>query len=238
MAFDTERQVYQGAAVSQAEFSEGLRKHMLRVYNYMTGGLALTGIIAYVVSQTPSVFYATMNTPLRWVIMLAPLAIVFFFAARIHKMSFGAAQATFWVFSAIMGLSLSYIFVLYTGASVARVFFITAGAFAGLSLFGYTTKKDISGWGSFLFIGLIGIIIAMIVNLFMASPALQFAISIIGVLIFAGLTAYDTQRIKEEYSEGYGHEAIGKLAIWGALKLYLDFLNMFLFMMQLFGNRN
>lgn len=238
MAFDTERQSYQGAAVDRAALDEGLRKHMLRVYNYMTGGLALTGIIAYVVSQSPSLFYATMNTPLRWVIMLAPLGIVFFFAARIHKMSFGAAQATFWVFAAVMGLSISYIFVLYTGASVTRVFFITAGAFAGLSLFGYTTKKDISGWGSFLYIGLIGIVIAMIVNLFMASPALQFGISIIGVLIFAGLTAYDTQRIKEEYSEGYGHEAVGKLAIWGALKLYLDFLNMFLFLLHLFGNRN
>jgi FtsH-binding integral membrane protein len=237
MAFDTERQVYRGTAVSQAEYSEGLRQHMLRVYNYMTGGLALTGVIAFVVSQTPSLFYATMNTPLKWVIMLAPLALVFFFAARIHSMSFSAAQITFWIFSALMGLSLSYIFVLYTGASVARVFFITAGAFAGLSIFGYTTKKDLSGWGSFLFIGLIGIIIAMIVNIFLASSALHFAISVIGVLIFAGLTAYDTQRIKEEYSEGYGHEAVGKLAIWGALKLYLDFLNMFLFLLQLFGSR-
>lgn len=238
MAFDTERQVYRGSAVSQAQYSEGLRQHMLRVYNYMAGGLALTGVIAFLVSQSPDLFYATMQTPLRWVIMLAPLGVVFFFAARISRMSFGAAQATFWIFAALMGLSLSYIFVLYTGTSVARVFFITAGAFAGLSIFGYTTKKDISGWGSFLFIGLIGIIIAMIVNIFLGSPALQFAISIIGVLIFAGLTAYDTQRIKEQYSENFGHEAVGKLAIWGALQLYLDFLNMFLFLLQLFGNRN
>lgn len=237
MAFETERRLYAGTATQQAVFDEGLRRHMLRVYNYMAGGLAATGIIAYVTAHTPALFQLTYGTPLKWVVIFAPLVLVFFLSARIHKMSFGAAQATFWIFSALVGLSIAYIFAVFTGTSIARVFFITAGSFAGLSLFGYTTKRDLSGWGSFLFIGLIGIIIAMIVNLFLASPALQFAVSVIGVLIFAGLTAYDTQRIKEEYSERHGHETIGKLAIMGALRLYLDFLNMFIFLLHLFGAR-
>ncbi|MEM8796723.1 MAG: Bax inhibitor-1/YccA family protein, partial [Pseudomonadota bacterium] len=183
-------------------------------------------------------FGATLWTsPLKWVVMLAPLAMVFFMSFRVHKMSVGAAQSTFWAFAALMGMSLSTILLVYTSESIVRVFFITAAAFGSLSLFGYTTKRDISGWGSFLFMGLIGIIIAMVVNIFMQSSALQFAISVIGVLVFAGLTAYDTQRIKEMYFEGDGEVAMGRKAIMGALSLYLNFINMFIMLLQLFGNR-
>jgi FtsH-binding integral membrane protein len=181
--------------------------------------------------------YAIYASPLKWVIFLAPLAIVFLFSFRIHKMSMGAAQATFWAFAALMGLSLSSIFMVYTSESIARVFFITAASFGALSLFGYTTKKDLSGWGSFLFMGLIGIIIASIVNLFVGSSALQFAISVIGVLVFAGLTAYDTQQIKEMYYAGDGAAVQGRKAIMGALRLYLDFINLFVMLLSLFGNR-
>ena len=178
---------------------------------------------------------AIYGTPLQWVVMLVPIGMVFFLAARVHAMKASTAQAVFWVYAGLMGLSLSYIFIAYTGTSVTRVFFITAGAFAGLSLYGYTTKKDLSGWGSFLFMGLIGIIIAMVVNIFMQSSALQFAISVIGVLVFVGLTAYDTQRIKETYSVHMSGEMAKKTAIHGALRLYLDFINLFIMLMQLLG---
>jgi FtsH-binding integral membrane protein len=181
---------------------------------------------------------AIYGTPLQWVVMLAPIGIVFFLAARVHSMQASTAQAVFWVYAALMGLSLSYIFVAYTGTSVARVFFVTAGAFAGLSLYGYTTKKDLSGMGTFLFMGVIGILIASVVNIFLQSTGLQFAISVIGVLVFAGLTAYDTQRIKSIYYESDGTEVAEKKAIMGALQLYLDFINMFVFLLHLFGNRN
>lgn len=236
MAFEQQRQVYGGATVDQAVFDEGLRRHMLRVYNYMTGALAVTGVVAYVTLNVPAVL--EMVWGVRWIIMLASLGVVFFFVARIHKMSFATAQTLFWVYAAMVGLWMSLILVQYTGVSIARVFFITAGAFAGTSLVGYTTKKDLSGWGSFLFIGLIGIILAIIVNIFLQSAALHFAISVIGVLIFAGLTAYDTQKIKTSYAEHFDHETLGKLAIQGALMLYLDFLNMFIFLLHLFGGRN
>ncbi|MBK20365.1 MAG: hypothetical protein CMM52_16155 [Rhodospirillaceae bacterium] len=239
MAFGTERKaVFTGTTVDQAVFDEGLRAHMLRVYNYMASGIALTGIIALLAVSSPALMNAIYSTPLQWVVMLAPLAFVLFLSFGLHRMSFFSAQAVFWMFSAAMGLSLSYIFLLYTGGSIARVFFITAGAFAGMSLFGYTTKKDISGWGSFLIMGLIGIIIAMVVNIWLASPAIHFAISVIGVLVFAGLTAYDTQNIKNEYAEHYDEETSGKLAISGALRLYLDFINLFIMLLHLFGNRD
>jgi hypothetical protein len=176
-------------------------------------------------------------SPLKWVIMLAPLGMVFFLSARVQKMSVQSGQIAFWAFAALMGASLSSIFLVYTHGSIAQVFFITAATFGGLSLYGYTTKKDLSGWGSFLMMGLIGIIIAMIVNIFLASSALQFAISVIGVLVFAGLTAYDTQSIKEGYYAGDGDTVTGQKAIMGALRLYLDFLNMFLMLLSLFGNR-
>ena len=170
--------------------------------------------------------------------MLAPLGIVFYLSARVNKMSFSSAQTWFWVFAGVMGLSLASIFILYTQTSIAKVFFITAASFGALSLYGYTTKKDISGWGSFLFIGLIGIIIASIVNIFLHSSGLSFAVSIIGVLVFAGLTAYDTQRIKEMYVSSDGSEVAGKKAVMGALALYLDFINLFLMLLRLLGNRN
>ena len=220
-----------------AEIDVGLRQYMLRVYNYMAGGLALTGVAAYLTASTPALFNEIFGTPLVWVVMFAPLGFVIFLSERINKMSLTGAQAAFWLFAAVMGLSLASVFVVYAGESIARVFFITASVFAAMSLYGYTTKKDLSGWGSFLFMGLIGIIIAAVVNLFLASSALQFAISVIGVLVFTGLTAYDTQRIKETYDVSASGEVAGKTAIMGALRLYLDFINLFLMLLQLFGNR-
>ena len=220
---------------SQAEFDEGLRKHMLQVYNYMMLGLALTGIVAYVVGTTPALYMPIFGTPLKWVVMLAPLAFVFFFSFRIQAMSTSTAQLTFWAFCAVMGLSMAAIFLAFTGASIARVFFITAGMFGAASLYGYTTKADLTRFGSFLFMGLIGIVIASLVNLFIGSSALQFAVSVIGVIVFTGLAAYDTQMIKESYAENAGVEANGKLAVFGALSLYLSFINLFQMLLQLFG---
>jgi len=231
-----------GRAIDQAQYDEGLRRHMLSVYNYMMVGLGLTGVVAFVTAMwavsDPAVAQTLYGSPLKWVIMLAPLGFVFFLSAKIQTMSMSSAQATFWAFAAVMGLSLSSIFLVYTGASIARVFFITAATFGGMSLWGYTTKRDLSGMGSFLMMGLIGIIIASLVNIFLASSALQFAVSVIGVLVFTGLTAYDTQRIKEMYDEGYGAESNAKMALMGALSLYLNFINLFMMLMQLFGQRN
>ncbi len=225
-------------AAERAVIDEGLRSYMLRVYNYMASGLALTGIVAYVVASSPTLMQAIFGSGLFWVVALAPLGFVFYFSARIHKMSVTGAQTTFWLFAAVMGLSLSSIFIVYTQASIARVFFISASMFAAMSLYGYTTRKDLSGWGSFLFMGLIGILIAMVVNIFLASPAIYFAISVIGVLVFAGLTAYDTQAIKEMYLEADGEAINTKRSIMGALRLYLDFINLFIMLLHLFGNRN
>jgi FtsH-binding integral membrane protein len=225
------------AQAHAAGIDVGLRAYMLKVYNYMAIGLALTGAVAFATSTSPEMMQAIHGTPLKWVVMLAPIGMVFFLAARVHSMQASTAQAVFWVYAALMGLSLSYIFVAYTGTSVARVFFITASAFAGLSLYGYTTKKDLSGMGTFLFMGLIGILIAAVVNMFLQSTGLQFAISVIGVLVFAGLTAYDTQQIKSIYYESDGTEVAEKKAIMGALQLYLDFINMFVMLLHLFGNR-
>ena len=216
---------------------EGLRQYMLRVYNYMTGGLALTGIVAWLTASSPGMIHAIYGTPLLWVVMLAPLGFVFFLSFRINKISLATAQTTFWLYAGVMGLSMASIFLVYTGASVARVFFITAGAFAATSLYGYTTKRDLTALGSFMFMGLIGIIIAMIVNFFLVSSALQFAISVIGVIVFTGLTAYDTQSIKELYLESDSHEIAGKKTVMGALRLYLDFINLFIMLMQLLGQR-
>ena len=225
------------ATKSEAQVDQGLRSYMLRIYNYMATGLGLTGLTAYFVAITPSLFNAIYGTPLYWIVALAPLGFVFYLSARLHKISFSTAQTVFWIFSGVMGLSMAYIFIAFTGASIARVFFITAGTFAGMSLYGYTTKKDLSGWGSFLFMGLIGIIIAMIVNIFLQSGMLSFIISCVGVLVFVGLTAYDTQRIKEMYYASDHPEISGKKAIMGALKLYLDFINLFIMLLHLFGQR-
>ena len=225
-----------GAAVD-ARIDAGLRAYMLRVYNYMASGLLLSGVVAYAVAHTPALMQAIFGTPLMWVVMLAPLGLVIFLSARIEKMSATAAQATFWVFAALMGASLASIFVVYTQTSIVRVFMITAVTFGAMSLYGYTTKKDLSAWGSFLMMGLIGIIVASIVNIFLASAMMHWVISVIGVLVFTGLTAYDTQRIKEIYAHTDGEATMSKKAIMGALRLYLDFINLFLMLLHLFGNR-
>jgi FtsH-binding integral membrane protein len=222
----------------QADIDVGLRDYMLRIYNYMASGLALTGIVAYVFASS-GLYAQVAATPLIWLIVLAPIGFVLLFSFGMERLSASAAQALFWVFAAIMGLSLASIFLKFTGASIARVFFITAGTFAAMSFYGYTTKRDLSKFGSFLIMGLIGIMIASIVNIFLASSALQFAISVIGVVVFVGLTAWDTQRIKESYYE-YQYadgQTAGKQAIMGALMLYLDFINLFVMLLQLLGAR-
>ena len=216
---------------------QGLREYMMKVYNYMTSGLAISGLVAWGFSKSPALMGAIYGTGLQWIVMLAPLGFIFFLGARLQKMSLSAAQMTFWAFSAVMGISLSYIFVVYTGMSIARVFFITCGTFAGMSIYGYTTKRDLTKLGSFLIMGLIGIIIASIVNIFMQSSAMHFVISAIGVLVFVGLTAYDTQRIKSTYYQVAGTNFTQKAAIMGALTLYLDFINLFVMLMQFFGQR-
>ena len=220
-----------------AEIDEGLRAYMLRVYNYMASALALTGIVAMAVSTSPTLMQAIFGTGLHWIVMLAPIGLVFFLSARIHKMSFGAAQATFWIYAAMMGLSLASIFLVYTGESIARTFFITAGTFGAMSIYGYTTKRDLTKLGSFLMMGLFGIIIASLVNIFMKSTMMYFVISIIGVLVFVGLTAYDTQKIKNMYLVSDSGEMMGKKAVMGALTLYLDFINLFIMLLRLFGQR-
>jgi uncharacterized protein len=229
---------------------EGLRSYMLRVYNYMTLGLAITGAVALgtfllavtvdpvtgarSLTQIGQLLYAS---PLKWVVIFAPLALVFFLSFRIDRLSVGAAQALFWFYAALVGLSLSVIFLVFTGQSITRVFFITAASFGALSLFGYTTKRDLSGLGTFLFMGLIGVIIASLVNIWLASSMLQWIVSVAGVLVFAGLTAYDTQQIKEMYYVGDDGTVAGRKAVMGALRLYLDFINLFTMLLQLFGQR-
>ncbi len=225
-------------AGTRSEVDEGLRAYMLKVYNYMGSGLALSGIVAYLVANTEVLRNVIFGTPLYYVVMFAPLIIIFTLYARINKMSLISAQATFWVFATLMGASLASILLVYTQTSVVRVFLITSVTFGAMSLWGYTTKKDLTGWGSFLFMGLIGIIIASIVNIFIASSMLYWVISVIGVLVFVGLTAYDTQRIKEMYYASDGEAVMGKKAIMGALRLYLDFINLFVMMLHIFGGRN
>jgi FtsH-binding integral membrane protein len=234
MAIGPEPRVAQ-AQIGVERIDEGLRGYLLQVYNYMGLGLAITGVVAFLVAATPALYEPIFTTPLKWVVMLAPLGFVFFLSAKIQTMSVSAAQITFWAFAAVMGLSMASIFLVFTGASIARVFFITAAMFGAMSLYGYTTKRDLSGWGSFLFMGLIGIIIAMLVNIFLQSAALHFAVSVIGVLVFTGLTAYDTQRIKEMYYELDASDVATRKAIMGALSLYLDFINMFMLLLNLFG---
>ncbi len=236
MAIQPDRRYLSRSQADAATVDVGLRSYMLRVYNYMCVALAVSGAVAFFVSTSPTMQQAIFGTPLRWVVFLAPLGLVFFLSARINKMSAAAAQTTFWIFAALMGMSLASIFIVYTPESITRVFFITAGAFAGLSLVGYTTKKDLSGMGTFLIMGVIGLIIAMVVNIFIVSSMLQLGISVIGVLIFAGLTAYDTQKIKQMYFEADGEEVATKKSIMGALRLYLDFLNMFIFLMHILGS--
>jgi FtsH-binding integral membrane protein len=239
MAFNTDHRILTGtgAQAEAAVIDQGLRAYMLRVYNYMASGLALSGIVAMLVASSETLMRAIFGTPLMWVAILAPLGLVFFLSFRVNKMSLQAVQATFWVYAGLMGVSLASIFVAYTGASITRVFFITGATFAGMSLYGYTTKRDLTGIGSFLVMGLWGIILASLVNLFLQSSALDFALSVIGVLVFVGLTAYDTQKIKEMYFEADAEVIAGKKAIMGALTLYMDFINLFLMLLRLFGER-
>jgi FtsH-binding integral membrane protein len=234
MAFGSDPRAVPGQ-IAVDRIDEGLRSYMLSVYNYMGLGLALTGVVAFFVASTPAIYEPIFTTPLKWVVMLAPLGFVFFLSAKIQTMSTSAAQITFWLFAGVMGLSMASIFLVFTGASIARVFFITAGTFGAMSLYGYTTKRDLTAWGSFLFMGLIGVIIASLVNIFVASSALQFAISVIGVIVFVGLTAYDTQQIKAMYYELDASDVMAKKTIMGALRLYLDFINLFIMLLQLFG---
>jgi FtsH-binding integral membrane protein len=237
------------AAAGAADIDVGLRSYMLGVYNYMTTALAVTGLFAIGIkmlavdtNSAGQLYYTGLGqliygSPLKWVVFLAPLGMVFYMSAAMRNMKLRTAQTMFYVFSALMGISLASILWVYTGASVARVFFITAGAFAGLSLYGYTTKRDLSPIGAFLVMGVIGLLLAMIVNVFLQSQGFELLISIGGVLLFAGLTAYDTQRIKSMYMVSDGHEVAQKKSIFGALTLYLDFINMFLFLLRLMGNR-
>ena len=225
------------AAVGQAAVDEGLRAYMLRVYNYMASGVALSGIVAALVASSPALLQAIYGTGLHWIVMLAPLGFVLVLSFGLNRLSATATQALFWAFAAVMGASLSWIFVAYTGASIVRVFFITTATFAAMSLYGYTTKRDLTGMGTFMFMGLIGIIIASVVNIFLASSALHFAISVIGVLVFVGLTAYDTQKIREMYFEADSADVATKKAVMGALTLYLDFINLMIMLLRLFGER-
>ena len=249
---------YQSQMGTRADtaIDEGLRAYMLKVYNLMAVAMVITGIAAlgvFTVATTndPAAAAATLAngkmltqfgvtlfvSPLKWLVMLAPLALVFFLGFRVDRMSVSAAQTTFWVYAALVGVSLSTIFLVYTSQSITQTFFVTAAAFGALSLYGYTTRRDLTGMGSFLIMGVFGLIIAMLVNIFLQSSALQFAISAIGVLVFAGLTAYDTQKIKEMYFEGDDVLVAGRKAIMGALRLYLDFINLFMFLLQFMGNR-
>lgn len=240
------------SAAEAGLYDAGLRAYMLRVYNYMAIGLALTGLTAYALFNASvvtdpsgailgltSIGQTLYATPLKWALVIAPVALVFFLGFRIQRMSVAAAQATFWIYAALTGASLATLLMVFTAISIAKVFFITAAAFGALSLYGYTTKKDLTGFGSFLFMGLIGIVIASLVNMFLHSGMMSWIISVVGVGIFAGLTAYDTQKIKNMYyATGSGDQAtMGRMAIMGALSLYLDFINMFIMLLQLLGDR-
>jgi FtsH-binding integral membrane protein len=239
MAIGPERKYMTAAQASVADVDVGLRQYMLRVYNYMAGGVALTGVVAYafhlVLIGNPDLIRLIYGTPLQYVVIFAPFLFSLFFSARMHAMAAATAQALFWVFASVMGLSLASIFLVFTMESIAQTFFIAAGMFAGMSLYGYTTKRDLSGWGSFLVMGFWGIFLALIVNLFLQSSALGFAVSVIGVFVFAGLTAYYNQQIKEMYLESDVGEVMAKKAIIGAYILYVSFINLFIMLLRLFG---
>ena len=233
--------------VEAASYDEGLRSYMLSIYNYMASGVLLTGVVALLVASNPALlglFYAEnargglSPTILGWVAMLSPLAMILVMNFGVNRLSETALKACFWGFAALIGVSMSTIFIRYTGASIAQTFFVTAAAYGALSLYGYTTKRDLSAMGKFLMMGLIGLIIAMIANMFIQSSPMQLIINVVGVLIFAGLTAYDTQRLKEMYYQIQGSEFVGKSAVLGALTLYLNFINMFTLLMQLFGQKS
>jgi FtsH-binding integral membrane protein len=225
------------AAGAQARFDEGLRKHMLGIYRNMGIGLAITGLVALAVASTPALVALIFGTPLKWVAMFAPLAFIFFFTFRIDRMTTAGARTAFYAFAAVMGVSMASIFLVFTGTSIAMAFFAASAMFAGLSLWGYTTGRDLTGLGSFLFIGLIAVIGVSIVNLFIGSSMLQMLLSVVGVVVFAGLTAWDTQRLKSEYIAYAGSQAVEKMAVMGALSLYLNLINMFQLLLGLIGQR-
>ena len=222
----------------RAVVDQALRSYMLRVYNLMASGLLLSGIVAAVIAMSPAVQQVVFQPGLVWLFILAPIGILFAMSFGINKWSAGTVQVMYWLMVAAFGVSLSTIFMAYTAESIVRVFFITAATFGAMSLYGYTTKRDLSGWGTSLFMGLIGILIASVVNIFIGSSMLQFVVSVIGVLVFTGLTAYDTQRIKSDFYEGDPSEVMSKKAVMGAVSLYLNFLNLFMLLMSLLGNRN
>lgn len=224
------------AGVRTEAYDAGLRRYMLSVYNYMASGVLLTGIVAMAFAYS-GLAQQVLATPLRYVIMLAPLAFILVLSFGLHKLSTATTQLLFWLFATVMGLSMSAIFLVYSGQSIATTFFASAAAFAGLSLYGYTTKRDLSAFGTFLIMGVVGLLVAMLINLFVQSTAFQLVISAVGVLLFAGLTAYDTQRIKSMYDYVQGTDMMGKVVIMGALSLYLDFVNMFQFLLSFLGNR-
>ncbi|TGQ56095.1 Bax inhibitor-1/YccA family protein [Mesorhizobium sp. M1C.F.Ca.ET.193.01.1.1] len=224
-------------AQAGAVYNEGLRRHMLRVYNYMGLGLVVTGLVAVAVASTPALYVPIFSSPLKWVVMLAPLAFVMLFSFKMQTMSAASAQMMFWAFCAVMGLSLASVFLVFTGTSIARTFFIAATMFGATSLYGYTTRRDLTQFSSFLIMGLIGVVIASLVNLFLGSTALQFAISVIGIAVFIGLTAWDTQTIKEQYAENFDAESQQKLAVFGAFSLYLNFINIFQLLLNFTGER-
>ena len=229
---------FASAASKSTTYDASLREYMLKVYNHMSVALGISGLIALLTASSPALMALIFGSPLAWVVMLAPLGFVFFFSYKLNSISAQKAKTYLWIYAALMGLSLSTIFIAYTAASVTRVFFITASVFGAMSFYGYTTKKDLTSMGSFLMMGLFAIIISMIVNIFLKSPALYFAISIIGSLIFIGLTAYDTQRIKQTYYQFAGNsELSNKMAVVGALNLYMDFINLFIMLLRLFGER-
>ncbi len=226
------------AGRADVAFDAGLRSHMLSVYNYMASGVLWTGIVAMLFASSGLAAQVLMGPGiLKYVIMFSPLAFVMVLSFGVHRLSTGTTQLLYWAFATMMGLSLSSIFLVFTGASIAQTFFATAVAFLALSLYGYTTKRDLSAFGTFLIMGVVGLLVAMVINLFLQSPALHYAVSFIGVLLFAGLTAYDTQRIKSLYFQIAGTDMVGKAAIMGALSLYLDFINMFTFLLQFMGSR-
>jgi uncharacterized protein len=222
--------------VPRAARDAGLRSYMLSVYNYMASGVLLTGIVALLFASS-GLAEQVLSTPLRWVIMFAPLAFVMVMSFGLNRISTPTLQMLFWAFATVMGLSMSSIFLVFTGVSIAQTFFAVTAGFLGLSLYGYTTKKDLSGFGTFLIMGVVGLLVAMLINLFLQSSAMAIAISAIGVLLFAGLTAYDTQKIKSMYAYVAGTDMMGKVVIMGALNLYLDFVNMFTFLLSFMGNR-
>ncbi|GGY94106.1 Bax inhibitor-1/YccA family protein [Novosphingobium colocasiae] len=225
-----------GRTAGRAAYDMGLRRHMLSIYNYMASGVLLSGVVALLFA-TSGFAAQVLTTPLRWVIILAPLGFVLAMNFGVNRMKTSTLQMLYWGFCTVMGLSMSSLFLVFTGASIATTFFATAAAFAGLSLYGYTTKKDLSGFGTFLIMGLVGILVASLFNLFFASSALQLVISVLGVLIFAGLTAYDTQMLKNQYYQLRGTDFVGKAVVLGALSLYLDFINMFQFLLSFLGDR-